>query len=112
MQREKKVKNPTKKLMNQTKPKHPSITLKILKGNIHIRGMPEREDTQKVAEEISEVILAENFPESVSIHTKPQVQKFGEPSRNKYLKCIPNHITFNLQKIKDKENLEGSWKVS
>ena len=70
--------------------------------NIHIIGVPEGEESEKVSEKIFEVIIAENFP-NMGKETVTQVQEVQRvpgriiPGRN-----MPTHIVIKLTKIKDK----------
>ena len=67
--------------------------------NIHIIGVPEREEKEKGPENIFEDIVAENLP-NMRKETLTQVQ---EAQRIPYKMNTPRHILTKLTKIKDKK---------
>ena len=74
-------------------------------NNIHITGVPEGEEREKVPEKIFEEIIIENFP-NMGKETAIQLQEVQRvlyrinPRRN-----MPRHTVIKLTKIKDKEKL-------
>ena len=73
--------------------------------NIHIIGVPEGEEREKVLDKIVEETIAENFPKTEK-ETVTQVQEIQRvlgrinPRRN-----MLRHIVYKLTKIKDKEKI-------
>ena len=64
-----------------------------------------RRRRKKRAEEIFEVIMAENFPKLVT-ETRTQIQEAQRtPSRMNTKKFSPSHVLFKLQKIKNQEKI-------
>ena len=73
--------------------------------NICIIGVAEGEEREKGAENISEDVIAENFPNLVK-YTEIQVQEAQRaPNRINPKRIIPIHIVIKMTKIKDKERL-------
>ena len=74
-------------------------------NNIHIIGVPEREQGEKGPEKIFEEMIVENFP-NMGKEIATQVQEAQEvPYRINPRKNTPRHIVIKLAKIKDKEKL-------
>uniref|UniRef100_A0A8D0LT85 L1 transposable element RRM domain-containing protein n=1 Tax=Sus scrofa TaxID=9823 RepID=A0A8D0LT85_PIG len=78
---------------------------KVKYSHVHVIGVPEGEEREKVPEKIYEEIIAKNFPnmgkESVTqIQEAQQVPYKINPRRN-----TPRHILIKLIKIKDKEKI-------
>lgn len=73
--------------------------------NIHIIAIP---DKKKGSEKHTfEVIMAENFPKLIT-DMRHISRKLTEHEAEKYQKTIPQHIIFELQKTRQRENLERS----
>ena len=85
----------------------------IKRMNIHITGVPEREEREKGPEEIIEEIIAENFP-NVRKEQPTQVQEAQSlPYKINSRRNMPRHILIKLTKIKDKEKILGiPWQSS
>ena len=67
--------------------------------------MPEREETEKGAEERLEIIMTEGF-EQLTTDTKQHLQEAQKTSgRINTKKSTPGHITLKVQKIKDKQKI-------
>ena len=74
-------------------------------NNVHIIGVPEREEREKVPEKIFEGIIDENFT-NMGKEVATQVQEVQRvPSRINPRRNTPRHIVIKLTKIKDKEKL-------
>ena len=74
-------------------------------NNIHIIGVPEKEEREKAPEKIFEEIIVENFPNVgkeivIQVQEAQRVPYSINPRRN-----MPRHIVVKLAKIKDKEKL-------
>lgn len=64
--------------------------------NIHVTGIPGREEREEGAEEIFEVITAENFSKLIT-ETKPQIQEaVNLPSSMNTKKSTQRHIILKL----------------
>lgn len=75
--------------------------------NIIIIGIAEAVEMENRAEEMFEIIMAENFPKFMQI----QNHSSEKPKQNKYSTSKPSrpkHIIVKLWKTQNKENLEGS----
>ena len=74
-------------------------------NNIHITGVPEREEREKGPEKMFEEIIVKNFP-SMGKEIATQVQEVQQvPYRINPRRNMPRHIVIKLTKIKDKEKL-------
>ena len=77
----------------------------IKHNNIHIIGVPEREEREKGPEKIFEEIIVENFP-NMGKEIATQVQEAQRvPYRINPRRNMPRHIVIKVAKIKDKEKL-------
>ena len=74
-------------------------------NNIHIIGVPEGEEREKVPEKIFEEIIVKNFP-NMGKEIDTQVQEVQRvPYRINPRRNMPRHIVIKLAKLKDKEKL-------
>ena len=77
----------------------------IKRNNIHIIGVPEREEREKRPEKIFEEMIVENFP-NMGKERATQVQEVQRvPYRINPRRNTPRHIIIKLAKTKDKEKL-------
>ena len=77
----------------------------IKRKNIHIIGVSEVEEREKVPEKIFAEIIVENFP-NMGKEMATQVQEAQRvPYRINPRRNMPRHIVIKLTKIKDKEKL-------
>ena len=77
----------------------------IKRTNIHIIGVPEREEREKGPEKIFEEIILKNFP-NMGKEIATQVQEMQRvPYRINPRRNTPRHIVIKSTKIKDKEKL-------
>ena len=73
--------------------------------NIHIIGVPEREERDKGPKKIFEEIIVQNFP-NMGTEIATQVQEAQRvPGRLNARRNTLRHIVIKLTKIKDKEKL-------
>ena len=77
----------------------------IKRNNIHIIGVPKREEREKGPEKIFEEIIDEDFP-NLGNKIATQVQEAQRiPGRIKPRRNTPRHIVIKLTKIKENEKL-------
>ena len=74
-------------------------------NNIHIIGVPEGEEREKVPEKIFEEIIVENFPNMVNERATQVQEAQRVPGRINPRRNTLRHILIKLTKIKDKEKL-------
>ena len=67
-------------------------------------GVPVGKEREKGAREISEGILAENFPKLIT-YVKTQIQVLKGPQQDKYKKYTPMYIILKHQKVNHKEKI-------
>ena len=79
---------------------------KLKSSNIHIIGVPEREEQVQEFEILFEQIMKENFPNLVKEIDFQEVQEAQRiPKKLDTKRTTPRHIIFKLPKIKDKERI-------
>uniref|UniRef100_A0A8D1G564 L1 transposable element RRM domain-containing protein n=1 Tax=Sus scrofa TaxID=9823 RepID=A0A8D1G564_PIG len=77
----------------------------VKRTNIHIIGVPEREEREKGTEKIFQEIIAENFP-NMGKESLPQIQEAQRvPYKTNQRRNTPRHILIKLTKIKDQEKI-------
>ena len=77
-----------------------------IKHNIHMIGVPEREEREKAAENISENITAENVSNLGKV-LDIQVQETQRvPKRMQLKRTIPRHVAIKMAKMKNKERIK------
>ena len=80
----------------------------IIHTNIHIIGVPEGEEREKVPEKIFEEIIGENFP-NMRKEIATQVQEVQRvPYRINPRRNTPRHIIIKLAKIRQRKIIESS----
>ena len=94
-----------KKIMKRNEDSLRDLWENIKHTNIHIIGVPEREERDKGAENILEDVAAENFP-NLGKETDIQVQEAQkDPYRIYPKRNTPRHIVIKMAKIKHKERI-------
>uniref|UniRef100_A0A9L0THB4 L1 transposable element RRM domain-containing protein n=1 Tax=Equus caballus TaxID=9796 RepID=A0A9L0THB4_HORSE len=80
----------------------------INRYNLHIIGVPEREEREKGEKNLFKEIIAENFP-NLGRDMDVQVQEANRsPPKFNSKQSSPRHILTKLSKIKDKEDFKSS----
>ena len=94
----------TEKKMKKGKEQIPkNCVTTIMKGVTYAQWKYQEKRERNRKKYISETMITENF---VNVKTKPKIQKSqGTASKIKTKKSTPKHITFKLQKTKNKEKI-------